>query len=249
MGRSLRSLAEPKNRCAMRAETQHEILVNWPETARRQGANPAWQPRGRDKNRLTPLSIQANSGHIRAPVPRGAGMAQKWRRRRPATSRGQGAPAIAVSPLAPKSFADSAAAGGRAAGHRRRPASATRTGPTCCSRFWRREPRSRACSPNPRRPRRRSTGARRNSKAGSARALVVNSGNANAFTGKAGYRGRAPDRRIRGRRRRLPRAGSVPGLDRRDRRAAAGGQDHAHAGRRSPRRARPAAGAPRPKPS
>ena len=47
-------------------------------------------------------------------------------------------------------------------------------------------PRSPACSPNRNARRRRSNGAAPSSKGGKARALVVNSGNANAFTGKTG---------------------------------------------------------------
>ena len=73
---------------------------------------------------------------------------------------------------------------------RARPASATRTGPTCFWPCWRPEPRSPASLPRRKRPPRPSNGAATWLKAGTARALVVNSGNANAFTGKKGTRRR-----------------------------------------------------------
>ena len=68
----------------------------------------------------------------------------------------------------------------------RRPASATRAAPTCSRDAGRGHRRSPASSParNGRRP--RWTGAARSCRAAEARALVVNSGNANAFTGKTG---------------------------------------------------------------
>ena len=55
---------------------------------------------------------------------------------------------------------------------------------------------------------------------GLARVLVVNSGNANAFTGKRGRETVKLTRRSRGRRSRLPRGRCLSRLDRRDRRAA-----------------------------
>ncbi len=85
-----------------------------------------------------------------------------------------------------------------------RPASATRTAPMCCWPCWRPERRSPASSPSPRRPPRRSNGAAAQLKRGTARALVVNSGNANAFTGKAGQEGVRDVAEIGGRDRRLP---------------------------------------------
>ena len=95
------------------------------------------------------------------------------------------------------SFALSTGAGGTcaicrrstvSASRRPRPASATRTGPISCWPSWRPAPPSPESSRRPNRARRRSTGARQSLKAGEARALVVNSGNANAFTGKAGVK-------------------------------------------------------------
>ena len=128
---------------------------------------------------------------------------------------------LPVSPLAPKSVPDMPAIAGvrlataaagisyrephrRAAGAARRPA-----------------PRWPACSPARNARRRRSSGAAPSSRAARPRALVVNSGNANAFTGKTGRAGLQVHRRDRGASaigckpdRHLPR------LDRRDRRAA-----------------------------
>ena len=57
-------------------------------------------------------------------------------------------------------------------------------------------------------------------KAGKARALVVNSGNANAFTGKNGRAADQAHRRDRRQGGRLQAGGNLPGLHRRDRRAA-----------------------------
>ena len=57
-------------------------------------------------------------------------------------------------------------------------------------------------------------------KGGKARALVVNSGNANAFTGKTGRAGLPVHREARRQRRRLQAGRGLPRLDRRDRRAA-----------------------------
>ena len=57
-------------------------------------------------------------------------------------------------------------------------------------------------------------------KGGRARALVVNSGNANAFTGKTGRAACAFTAKIAAARRRLQARRRVPRLDRRDRRAA-----------------------------
>ena len=59
-------------------------------------------------------------------------------------------------------------------------------------------------------------------KRGNARALVVNSGNANAFTGKNGRDAVELHRADRRARPRLQAAGRLPRLDRRDRRAARG---------------------------
>ena len=59
-------------------------------------------------------------------------------------------------------------------------------------------------------------------KGGQARALVVNSGNANAFTGKNGREACAFTAKLAAERRRLQDDGSVSRLDRRHRRAAAG---------------------------
>ena len=67
----------------------------------------------------------------------------------------------------------------------------------CCWPCSRREPRWRACSPNPRPRPRPSNGAASQAQGGTARALVVNSGNANAFTGKAGLEGARAGRRSR----------------------------------------------------
>ncbi len=55
-----------------------------------------------------------------------------------------------------------------------------------------------------------------NLKGGSARALVVNSGNANAFTGKAGFEGARQIAEFGRSRGRLPPGRSLHGLDRRD---------------------------------
>ena len=63
-------------------------------------------------------------------------------------------------------------------------------------------------------------------KGGEARVLVVNSGNANAFTGQAGQEGVREIAECGRRHGRLPAAGSLHGLDRGDRRAAADGKDH-----------------------
>ena len=126
----------------------------------------------------------------------------------------------AVSPLAPTSFPEmppidgvrlaTAAAGIRYPGPHRRAARAASI----------RARPSRASSRARNARRRRSIGAARGSSSGQARALVVNSGNANAFTGKTG---RDADQAYRGDRRqgrRLQAGGGVPRLDRRDRRAA-----------------------------
>ena len=66
-----------------------------------------------------------------------------------------------VSPLAPKTFAASAAAGRASGSPRAPPASATRTAPTCCWPCWRRKPRSPASSPPRKRPPPPSNGAAR----------------------------------------------------------------------------------------
>ena len=81
---------------------------------------------------------------------------------------------------------------------------------------------------NPRPRPRRSNGAASSCRSGAARVLVVNSGNANAFTGKAGQDGVREVAESAAGVVGCRRAGSVHGLDRRDRRAAA-------ATRRSPR--------------
>ena len=92
---------------------------------------------------------------------------------------------VPVSPLAPKSFPTcrrSPACGSRPP----RPASTTTTAPTCC---WRCSTPARpwpACSPTRNARRRRWSGAAPISSTARPRALVVNSGNANAFTGKTG---------------------------------------------------------------
>ena len=57
-------------------------------------------------------------------------------------------------------------------------------------------------------------------KGGKARALVVNSGNANAFTGKTGRQACQFTAKIAAARHRLPAGRHLPRLDRRDRRAA-----------------------------
>ena len=59
-------------------------------------------------------------------------------------------------------------------------------------------------------------------KGGKARALVVNSGNANAFTGKTGREATAFTAKLAAQGRRLQAGGGLSRLDRRDRRAAAG---------------------------
>ena len=95
-----------------------------------------------------------------------------------------------------------------------------RAAPTCCSLCSTRARRSPACSRARNARRRRSNGAARKLKGGKARALVVNSGNANAFTGKTGRAATkftAEHRRQGGR---LQAGRGVPRLDRRDRRAA-----------------------------
>ena len=77
-----------------------------------------------------------------------------------------------------------------------------------------------ACSRARNARRRRSIGAARNLRGGTARALVVNSGNANAFTGHEGRAGGAAHRRDRRAGRRLRAGAGLPRLDRRHRRAA-----------------------------
>ena len=90
-----------------------------------------------------------------------------------------------VSPLAPSTSPTcrpSRACGSRPAP----PASTTKAAPTCCWRCSTKARPSPACSRGRNARRRRSNGAARTLKGGKARALVVNSGNANAFTGKTG---------------------------------------------------------------
>ena len=77
-------------------------------------------------------------------------------------------------------------------------------------------------------------------KGGKARALVVNSGNANAFTGKTGREAVAFTAKLASAGRGLQAGRSVSRLDRRDRRAAAGAGVRRRDGRRS-RRTRPPA--------
>ena len=79
------------------------------------------------------------------------------------------------------------------------------------------------------------------------RALVVNSGNANAFTGKTGRAGLQVHRRARRQGRRLQARRGVPRLDRRDRRAARRQRVRRRDGRPGRRRARPAAGSTPPR--
>ena len=127
---------------------------------------------------------------------------------------------------------------------RARPASATRAAPTFCWPCWLPGPRSPASSPSRKRLRRRSNGAAK-MQAGSARALVVNSGNANAFTGR-------PDSPPPVRSPTWPPPWSIasrrglPGVHRRHRRAAAGRAHHEGPGPacRSRRRRRLARGRP-----
>ena len=80
---------------------------------------------------------------------------------------------------------------------------------------------------------------RRNLGGRTARAVVVNSGNANAFTGRKGAEATADDGAFGRCRGRMPRAGGVPRLDRRDRRAARRDEVRRRPGRA--RRAGPAA--------
>ena len=82
-----------------------------------------------------------------------------------------------------------------------------------------------------------------------ARVLVVNSGNANAFTGKAGMEGVREIADERRRHRPLPLRRSLHGLHRGDRRAAAHREDHRASWPTWWRRAPPATGAPPPTPS
>ena len=91
-----------------------------------------------------------------------------------------------VSPLAPAAFPAACRRFAACSWRLAKRASATRTVPTCCWRSWTRAQRWRAASPNPSRARPRSTGASKASSGGTARAVVINAGNANAFTGKAG---------------------------------------------------------------
>ena len=103
-----------------------------------------------------------------------------------------------VSPLAPKIFASLAAAGRRAAGH----------GGSRHTHYQDRDRRA-AGRPGARNAGRGRLHAiqnglragrmvpRQSGEAGTARALVVNSGNANAFTGKAGQDGVRASRRLR----------------------------------------------------
>ena len=79
-------------------------------------------------------------------------------------------------------------------------------------------------------------------KAGKARALVVNSGNANAFTGKSGREAAKFTAEHRRQGDRLQAGRRLPRLDRRDRRAAARRSVRRRDGRPGRRRARPAAG-------
>ena len=101
----------------------------------------------------------------------------------------------AVSPLAPTARAGHAGDRRRAPRDRRGRHPLRRAAPTCCWRCSTRARPSPASSPGRNARRRRSTGAARSSKAGKARALVVNSGNANAFTGKSGRAGGQAHRR------------------------------------------------------
>ena len=78
-------------------------------------------------------------------------------------------------------------------------------------------------------------------KGGKARALVVNSGNANAFTGKTGRAGTAFTAKLASEAAGCKPARGVPRLDRRDRRAAAGAAVRRRDGRACRRRPRPGA--------
>ena len=126
----------------------------------------------------------------------------------------------AISPLAPAYVPDmppiagvrlaTAAAGIRYPG-----------APTCCWRCSMPAPRSPACSRARNARRRRSNGAARSCKRRhGARALVVNSGNANAFTGKTGRAATKLTAEIAAKAAGCKPADDVPRLDRRDRRAA-----------------------------
>ena len=86
-------------------------------------------------------------------------------------------------------------------------------------------------------------------KRGTARALVVNSGNANAFTGKAGETGARDVAELAGSRRRLRCPRRLHGVHRRDRRTAAGVAASRKFWARLRKQAPPAAGVVPPKPS
>ena len=106
-----------------------------------------------------------------------------------------------------------------------KPASATRTGPTCWSPCSSRAPRSPVASPPPSRARRRSTGDRANLANGTARAFLVNAGNANAFTGAAGVKTVASTVAALASIIQCPPEEVFRGIDRGDRRAARSGAD------------------------
>ncbi len=102
-----------------------------------------------------------------------------------------------------------------------RPASDTQPHRRAAGAVRRPARRSPACSPSRNARRRRSNGAAPISRAARPRALVVNSGNANAFTGKTGRAAPASSpRKIAAKRHRLQAGRHLPRLDRRDRRAA-----------------------------
>ncbi len=84
-------------------------------------------------------------------------------------------------------------------------------------------------------------------KGGAARALVVNSGNANAFTGKSGRAATKLTADIAAAAAGLQAGGGVPGLDRRDRRAARCQQVRRRDGSAWRPRPRPAAGSTPPR--
>ena len=128
------------------------------------------------------------------------------------------------------------------------PASGMPGAPTCC---WRCSTPVRAwpaCSPARNAPRRRSTGAARKLKRGAARALVVNSGNANAFTGKSGRAATKLTAEIAATAAGCKPSDVLAGLHRRDRRAARGHEIRCRHGS-ARRQAVPVGGAPPPAPS
>ena len=147
-----------------------------------------------------------------------------------------------VSPLAPESHAGNAGDRRRPPCHRgsrhplcrphRRDAGAVRAGHDGGRRV---HPLANA------RPR-RSTGAARSIKGGTARALVVNSGNANAFTGRNGRAATEFTAELAAQACRLQARRGLPRLDRRHRRAARRQQVRRRAGRPGRQAREPAAG-------